>query len=133
MMGIVLYHRTTRTAADKILQKSFRDAAGYWGTETKHRGVWLSNRPFDANEGANGETLLRVELDATETDLADFERVEDGKPFREWLILADHIIKLGGLSCCRFRRHRVRCFNGTGGGSWRGEDLRGSSSLRLCG
>jgi transposase len=23
-----------------------------------------------------------------------------------------------GVSCCRFRRHRVRCFCGTGGGSW---------------
>jgi hypothetical protein len=37
------------------------------------------------------------------------------------------------LACTRFRRHRVRCFYGTGGGSWRDEDLRGSSSLRLCG
>src|SRR5438094_8129804 len=23
------------------------------------------------------------------------------------------------LACTRFRRHRVRCFDGTGGGSWR--------------
>jgi hypothetical protein len=36
------------------------------------------------------------------------------------------------LACTRFRRHRVRCFNGTGGGSWRGGSLRGSSSLRPC-
>ena len=32
----------------------------------------------------------------------------------------------------RFRRHRVRCFDGTGGASWRGGSLRESSSLRLC-
>jgi hypothetical protein len=38
----------------------------------------------------------------------------------------------GYLACTRFRRHRVRCFNGTGGGSWRGGSLRGSSSLRPC-
>jgi hypothetical protein len=37
------------------------------------------------------------------------------------------------LACTRFRRHRVRCFYGTGGESWRDEGLRGSSSLRLCG
>jgi len=37
------------------------------------------------------------------------------------------------LACTRFHRHRVRCFDGTGGGSWRGGSLRGSSSLRLCG
>ena len=35
------------------------------------------------------------------------------------------------LACCRFRRHRVRCFDGTGGGSWRDGSLRASSSLRL--
>ena len=37
----------------------------------------------------------------------------------------------GQLACTRFRRHRVRCFYGTGGASWRDDVLRGSSSLRL--
>jgi hypothetical protein len=41
--------------------------------------------------------------------------------------------KLAGLACTRFRRHRVRCFDGTGGVSWRGGSLHASSSLRLCG
>jgi hypothetical protein len=39
----------------------------------------------------------------------------------------------GILACTRFRRHRVRCFNGTGGASWSGGSLRGSSSLRPYG
>ena len=34
------------------------------------------------------------------------------------------------LACCRFRRHRVRCFDGTGGGSWNDGSSRESSSLR---
>jgi len=34
------------------------------------------------------------------------------------------------LSCCRFRRHRVRCFCGTGGGSWNDGSLHASSSSR---
>ena len=37
------------------------------------------------------------------------------------------------VACTRFRRHRVRCFNGTGGASWSGGSLRGSSSLRPYG
>jgi hypothetical protein len=36
------------------------------------------------------------------------------------------------VACTRFRRHRVRCFDGAGGGSWRDGSLLGSSSLRLC-
>jgi hypothetical protein len=37
------------------------------------------------------------------------------------------------LACCRFHRHRVRCFDGTGGGSWNEGSSHGSSSLRRCG
>src|SRR5260370_10462569 len=37
------------------------------------------------------------------------------------------------MACTRFRRHRVRCFDGAGGGSWRDGSLPASSSLRLCG
>ena len=37
------------------------------------------------------------------------------------------------LACTRFRRHRVRCFDGTGGASWSVGSSRESSSLRLCG
>jgi hypothetical protein len=39
----------------------------------------------------------------------------------------------GLLACTRFRGHRVRCFDGTGGVSWSDGSLHGSSSLRLCG
>ena len=37
------------------------------------------------------------------------------------------------VACTRFRRHRVRCFNGTGGASWSGGSSRESSSLRRFG
>jgi putative restriction endonuclease len=37
------------------------------------------------------------------------------------------------MACTRFRRHRVRCFDGAGGGSWRDGSLPASSSLRPCG
>jgi len=51
----------------------------------RHSGVWLSNIPLDENEGAKGDVLLRIDLD---TDVARFEWIEDGKPYREWLIPA---------------------------------------------
>jgi CAP12/Pycsar effector protein, TIR domain len=62
-----------------------------------------------------------------------------GQLHRDLLAAAKLIIenvpnaKVELLACTRFRRHRVRCFNGTGGGSWRGGSLHESSSLRLCG
>ena len=37
------------------------------------------------------------------------------------------------MSCTRFRRHQVRCFDGTGGGSWNVGSLHASSSKRLFG
>src|SRR5215813_5190667 len=49
---------------------------------------------------------------------------------REYLRLAPP--RKRALACTRFRRHRVRCFDGTGGGSWRDGSLLASSSLRLC-
>ena len=39
----------------------------------------------------------------------------------------------GWLACTRFCRHRVRCFDGIGGESWKGGSLHASSSLRRCG
>ena len=46
--------------------------------------------------------------------------------------LADKVA-IAELACCRFRRHRVRCHDGTGGVSWRDGSLPASSSLRLFG
>ena len=44
-----------------------------------------------------------------------------------------HLIRSLGagatVACTRFRIHRVRCFYGTGGGSWRDEGLRGEFKL----
>ena len=53
--------------------------------------------------------------------------------FRQSEVLKETIfgIDLLPLACTRFRRHRVRCDNGNGGGSWIGGSSRESSSLRL--
>jgi hypothetical protein len=68
----------------------FRDSTGYYLTATKHTGVWVSNEPLSSNEGANGDTLLEVTLSAPKlmSTLKNYEWIESGKPYREWLIPA---------------------------------------------
>jgi hypothetical protein len=55
-------------------------------------GVWLSQEPLDANEGANGDTVLRVTFKGRLPSLDYWEWVED-KTYREWLVPAELINK----------------------------------------
>ena len=79
-----LFHRTP--SAETILRKGFRDAAGYYSTDSLHEGVWLSTVPLEANYGAQGTDLL--EVDIPEEAVAPHEWIEGGKPHREFLVLA---------------------------------------------
>jgi hypothetical protein len=88
---MILYHRTTEESASSILAHGFTDATGSYLTDQEFTGVWLSSVPLDANEGADGDTLLRVTLNIPEAELANWEWVEEGKPYREWLIPAEVI------------------------------------------
>lgn len=90
-----LYHRTP--AAKQIIKGGFRDAKGTYGTGRVHRGVWLSDRPLDVNEGAiegeAGADLFLIEIPARV--IRDYEWVEDGKPYREWLVPAKIVNRYG--------------------------------------
>ena len=68
-MGI-FYHRTTSEAAADILAEGFRDGSDTYMTDHEISGVWLSDTPLDINEGACGESLLRITVDA---NLDDYE------------------------------------------------------------
>ena len=46
-------------------------------TAERYRGVWVSDRPRDSNEGAAGEWVLMVDIG--EADLSEWEWVEEGK------------------------------------------------------
>lgn len=81
---MVLFHRTSH--ADEILANGFKDATGYYLTDTLWTGVWFADRPLDSNEGADGDRLLSVDI--SEELIADYEWIEEGKPYREWLIPA---------------------------------------------
>ncbi len=83
---MILYHRTK--AAVRILADGFCEGAGTYGTKITHRGVWLSDRPLDANEGAYGDVVLFVEI--PDEVVAPCEWVQD-IGYREFLIPA-HIV-----------------------------------------
>jgi hypothetical protein len=84
----VFFHRTDRQAADTILANGFRDASGTYLTSSTHKGVWLSDVPLDANEGARGDVLLLIVMRLFEAEQDQYEWVEEGKGFREWLFPA---------------------------------------------
>ncbi len=77
-----LFHTTY--AADAILAEGFRDGEGTYLTEQVWRGVWLADRPLDANEGAHGDAVLVVEI--PEEVIAPYEWIEDYSDIpAEWI------------------------------------------------
>jgi len=89
--GIKFYHRTF--SSDAILREGFKDAEGYFLTASLHKGVWGSDIPLDANQGAEGDIVLCIEL--PEKVIADYEWIEEGKPHREFLAPAKLLNKYG--------------------------------------
>lgn len=79
-----LYHRTAAAAA--ILKSGFEDRTGSYLTSTLHTGVWFADRPLDINDGADGDTLLAIEM--PEEVIREYEWIEERKSYREWLIPA---------------------------------------------
>lgn len=95
---MILYHRTTAASAEQILHDGFRDGVGTYLTDSEFSGVWVSNVPLDINEGAKGDTLLQVDL--PEQTIAEYEWIEERKPYREWLIPARLVNELANASLC---------------------------------
>jgi hypothetical protein len=93
LMPTVLFHVTTHAAAAAILQRGFRDGRDTYLTDQEFSGVWLSDRPLDVNEGAEGDAVLIITFSVPLARLAEFEWVEEGKPYREWLVPAEFINK----------------------------------------
>ena len=86
-----LYHVTTCDRARAILRQGFRDNANSYGTDRQWSGVWLSDRPLNWNEGVSGDTILAVSIDCELDVLSGYEWVQEGLPYREWLIPADFV------------------------------------------
>lgn len=85
------YHRTNAEAAAAILSGGFRDGRR-WISDLEIVGVWISEFPLDSNEGAGGHgskstVLLAIDC-IDEASIAEFEIVEEEKPYREWCVPA---------------------------------------------
>ena len=91
---MILFHRTSNDKAQTILAQGFRDGVGAYLTLGRWRGVWLSSIPLDENEGAEGDTLLKIDFGISDEELTQWEWVEDGKSYREFLIPADVVNRL---------------------------------------
>ena len=95
--GLLVFHRTTQSAAEQILCSGFLDHTARYLTDREWTGVWVSDRPLDNSEGASGEALLQIEV--AEPLIAAYEWVKEGKPYREWLIPSSVLNKIGQVKC----------------------------------
>lgn len=88
-----LYHVTDRGSAEKILEQGFEDSEVLHDNEELQVGVWFADRCL-AGENDVGPRLGPIADVALELDLPDdvaeqYERREEGKPYREFCVPAD--------------------------------------------
>ncbi len=89
------YHRTDLDCARSILEHGFRDGVGRYLTPKLWQGVWISDRPLDSNEGAEGGALLEIRIPPSK--ILPFEWIEKGKGYREFLVPAELLNTSGGV------------------------------------
>jgi hypothetical protein len=88
-----LYHVTDRDTAEKILDQGFEDSEVLHDNEELQIGVWLSDRCLLDEEdvgprlGPVADVALQIEL--PEEAVEPYERLEEGKPYREFCVPAD--------------------------------------------
>jgi hypothetical protein len=87
-----LYHTTTRANAEAILQRGFEDRTGNYLTRNLYTGVWFADMPLDVNDfgGSTEDTMLTIDLDLPDEEIAQYEWVEEPRlaRYREFLIPA---------------------------------------------
>jgi hypothetical protein len=105
---VTLHHRTGEDVAKRVVANGFNDDDGYYLTNNHHSGVWFSDQVLDANEGAFGDTIIRIRLD--ELEIAPFEWIEEGRAYREWLIPAQVVNESGSVEIvgARIDRQQLR-------------------------
>lgn len=88
-----VFHRTTHNAAESIIREGFSDSEDTYMTQHLYRGVWVSDQPLDANEGAFGDTVLAIDI--PDALFAEYEWIEEHKGYREALIPAEELNRYG--------------------------------------
>ena len=75
-----VYHRTF--AAKEILHDGYKDTAESYTLSDDASGVWVCDSPVSGR----GDTLLTIEI--PDDEIAKYEWIEKGKPYREFLVPA---------------------------------------------
>ena len=79
-----LFHIACNKNAEAILKEGFRNGTGYYLTDRLWEGVSIFDKPFNDEHLSDTDTLFAIEI--PEEDISDLEWVEEGKPYREWLV-----------------------------------------------
>src|SRR3974390_2818348 len=91
-MAFRLFHVTTADNAAAILREGFKDGRGIYMTDQVLEAVWLTDQPWSViGNGVKGDTVLEVVFRCARGAIADWEWIEEGKEYREWLIPAEFI------------------------------------------
>jgi hypothetical protein len=88
----VYWHRSSPEGAEAILRDGFRDGEGPYLTAESHRGVWISDRPLDPNDGTRAGPLLRVTLASRSTSTSGSRRTTKASAT---------LTRATGSGCCR--------------------------------
>jgi hypothetical protein len=76
-----VYHRTSY--GKKIIEEGFRDGQGNYGLiGVVVKGVFVSDVPVDANEGASGRNLLEIEIPRAIFEEYEIAELDDDCPKR---------------------------------------------------
>ena len=75
----------------------FRNGHGFYGIDVVQSGIWLSEYPLSSDEGAHGDTVLRIITPLNPQLFRHYERIEPGKPYREWCVPAKIVNHLGKI------------------------------------
>jgi len=88
-----LFHRTR--SAKLILSEGFRDAESHHVTDRPHRGVCFCNVVSDVNERGRGEEEDVLEIHLPNQISEQYEWIETGKAYREFLVPATVVNSYG--------------------------------------
>ncbi len=89
-MSLALYYGTTSKDAERILNRGFEDLRSGFLTDSELHGVRLFDRLRAADEGRTRECYVSVQF-RDEAALKEFEVIEEGKPYRKWVVPAAFI------------------------------------------
>ena len=87
-----------RSICYERLTNGFLDGKGTFMTGRIHRKGWFSDCHLDFGRGAKGDTPMTLEI--PNDLLPEYERIEEGKPDREFLIPAEIVNRLGKPEVC---------------------------------